>query len=167
MSGATVGAFMGLIFGAIWGVTGATALCGRWRFLGASFSIAISSALGVALVILPHPEHEATFRGTIYGVSVVLESFAIAAAVASLRRSGRLDLIVPAVGCIVGLHFLGLWRATDAGVFAWTAAGMCASGIAALVIIDPRISGCSNMRTVITGLGCAIVLWASSASTFI
>jgi len=70
---------------------------------------------------------------------------------------------MPAIGFIVGLHFLGLWKATDLRVFRWTAVAMClVCGIAAF-LPSATPNGNVDLRRAVTGLGCALVLWGASA----
>ena len=98
-----------------------------------------------------------TFRGAVYNEAVGFEVVFIVIAVWLLRRAKHPQYILPVVGFIVGLHFLGLWRATDLSVFVWTAIGMCiASAIA--IILPPNMV---VARRAIAGFGCALVLWAT------
>jgi hypothetical protein len=64
------------------------------------------------------------------------------------------------IAIIVGLHFLGLWRVTGAEIFIALAGGLCLVGRIALWAAESR-------RLLITGFGCAFVLWASAAATII
>jgi hypothetical protein len=66
-----------------------------------------------------------TFRGSIYVAALAFEVIPIFAAVLLLRRFALSQFLVPAIGVIVGLHFIGLWKTTDLFVFRWTAVAMC------------------------------------------
>jgi hypothetical protein len=102
-----------------------------------------------------------TFRGSVYGVDVALEAAAILLTVLMLKRLSLLQFAAPAIGFIVGLHFLGLWKATDLSLFVWTAAAMCViSVLAALLPAGAQDSG-FDRRRVVAGMGCAIVLWCA------
>ena len=104
-----------------------------------------------------------TFRDRIYGKAVVFEVVAIAATIWLLKLFGLPDLVMPAIGFIVGLHFLGLWKATDLRVFLCTAVAMClVCGIAAF-LPGATASGNVDLPRAVTGLGCALVLWGASA----
>ena len=84
-----------------------------------------------------------------------------------LKLFGLPHLLMPAIGFIVGLHFLGLWKATDLQVFLWTAVAMClVCGIAAF-FPGATATGNVDLRRAVTGLGCAVVLWGASASSLI
>ena len=159
MNGATIGA----VFGCAWGIAGATGLVAPWHAWAIGSSIGISIVL---VVVLSLPEERRTsgiFRGRIYGTAVVCEVVAIVACVWLLKLFGLLHLLMPAIGFIVGLHFLGLWKATDLRVFRWTAVAMClVCGIAAF-LPSATPNGNVDLRRAVTGLGCALVLWGASA----
>ena len=100
------------------------------------------------------------FRRRAYTVTVILELAALVAATNLLPRAGFGDELIPAVGVIVGLHFIGLWMATGLRRFLWIAFAMCAaSAISAFLPmaytgLDPRVAVC--------GFANALVLWAGA-----
>ncbi len=105
-----------------------------------------------------------TFRGDVDGIAVTFEVMGIIAAVWLLRRLGRARFLLPAIGFIVGLHFIGLWRATDLSVFVWVAAAMCL--ICGLAVFAPE-TRTIDTRRVIAGFGSALVRWAAGFATLI
>jgi hypothetical protein len=159
MNGATIGA----VFGCAWGIAGATALPTPWQAWAIAFSIGISIVLILALS-LPHKHRPlGAFRGRIYGMAVVFEVAAIFATIWLLKQLGLTNLLMPAIGFIVGLHFLGLWKATHVRVFFGTALTMClVCGLAAF-LPGTTANGSVDLRRVVTGLGSAVVLWGASA----
>jgi hypothetical protein len=159
MNGATIG----VVFGCAWGIAGATALLAPWHAWAIGSSIGISIVLVVALSLAQKRRTSGTFRGRIYGIAVVFEVVAIVATIWLLKLFGLPHLLMPAIGFIVGLHFLGLWKATDLRVFLWTAVAMClVCGIAAF-LPSATANGNVDLRRAVAGLGCALVLWGASA----
>jgi hypothetical protein len=96
-------------------------------------------------------------------MAVLFEAAGILGTVWLLKQFGLSQLLMPAIGSIVGLHFLGLWKATDLRVFLWTALAMClVCGVAALLPVA-RANGEVNWSQIVAGLGSAVVLWGASA----
>lgn len=99
----------------------------------------------------------AMFRQRTYIVAVILEVAALFAAANLLPRAGFGDELIPAVGMIVGLHFIGLWMATGLRRFIWIALEMCTVSVFSAFLpvvyagLDPRVAIC--------GYGNALVLW--------
>jgi hypothetical protein len=73
-----------------------------------------------------------------------------------LAKLGRPDLLLPGLAIIVGLHFVPMAKALKVPAYFATAAGMTAIGLASLAVSDP-------LRTSLTGLGCAVILWITIA----
>jgi hypothetical protein len=167
MDGPSIGPVVGVAFGCAWGVAGATALPRPWQAWAIGSSIGISAALIVALA-LPHKQHHSdTFRGHIYGIAVAFEVAAIFGTIWLLRQFALSHFLLPAIGFIVGLHFLGLWKATDLRVFLWTALAMClVCGVAAF-LPGATENGNVDVRRVVTGLGTALVLWGACVRAFV
>ncbi len=167
MDGPTIGSVVGVAFGCAWGIAGATALprpCQAWALASC---IGISAVLIVALT-LPHKQRPSgTFRGHIYGMTVAFEAAAILATIWLLKRFAQPQFLLPAIGFIVGLHFLGLWKATDLRVFLWTALAMClVCGLAASLPGGTENDNV-DVRRVVAGLGSALVLWGAGGKTLI
>ena len=167
MDGPAIGAIVGVTFGGAWGIAGATALPHPWQAWAIGSSIGISAVLIVALA-LPHEQRQSgTFRGDTYAMAVAFEAVAIFATIWLLKRFALSQLLLPAIGFIVGLHFLGLWKATNLRVFLWTALAMCiVCGLAAL-LPGARENGDVDTRRVVVGLGNALVLWGAGFSALV
>lgn len=160
MSGAAIGAMVGAGFGGLWAIAGALGLPAKARMPAIFLSLAVTGALAAAAAAIPGPgAGSGIFDGTVYGIAVAAESIAIAVAATVLRR--RRDFLLPAIGFIVGLHFIGLWKATTLTLFLAVAAGMCAVCLGSLLL--ERGSGELGPRQAAAGFGCAMVLWASAA----
>jgi hypothetical protein len=158
MTGEQIGILIGVIAGAGWALAGAAALEGQARAFAVFGALGLSVLLGVATADLPSAAMSGRFDGGIYGVAVTAETIAILGAVALLRRWARQDWLPPVIAVIVGLHFLGLWRATGSLVFVALAAGLCVVGIAGSLVPASR-------RLLVVGFGCAAALWAAAAVT--
>lgn len=166
MDGATIGALIGVAFGCIWGLGGASSLPRPWREWAMGISLGISLALVIALVMPHAPRQSAAFRGRIYGIAVAFEVIAIFTTAWVLKSFCLPQFLLPALGFIVGLHFIGLWRATGLVLFLWTAIAMCAVCVFAAFLPTATRWGISP-KAAVSGLGCAIVLWVSSGTTLL
>ncbi len=164
MRAAVRGGIIGVTAGSAWGIVGAMGLPDPWRTWTGCFSVGISVVLIVALVKSRVAQKSQTFRGSIYAASVAFEAFAIFAAVSLLLRFALPQYIVPAAGIIVGLHFIGLWKATDLRKFLWIAAAMCAVSTFSLLLPGAQDFGI-GARQAVAGFGCAVVLWSGAAAT--
>lgn len=164
MNSATIGSIVGIAFGCAWGVAGSTALPRQYQLSGVIMSITISILLIVGLLIHPGTHQQGRFDGRLYGFAVVFEVLAIAGTVFGLHRLNLQAFLMPAIGFIVGLHFIGLWRATELRVFLWIAVGMC--GICVIALFLPgRIASDADVRNAVTGFGSALVLWTAASLT--
>lgn len=165
MHSGSVGALVGVAFGCAWGITGATALPPPSRAWAVGLSIGTSVALAAAVAMLPAPRQSGTFHGQVYGVTVALEAVGIVMTAWLLGHLALSQFILPAIGFVVGLHFVGLWKATDLKLFLWTAGGMCIVCVVAAFLPAVTENGGTDVRRVVTGLGCALVLWTAGATT--
>ncbi len=105
-----MGARIGLAFALAWLWLGATALPKPWSWL---VGVGGTLALAVAAVVAQGSGGGGRgFNGAIYTAAVVAEVLAIMLVSRWLGGSGRAGLLPPAVGVIVGMHFLGLYAAT-------------------------------------------------------
>lgn len=157
-----VPALIGTGFGGVWAVMGAMALprsLTPW---------AVGAALTIALILVGRlwfsvaPESSSLFHRHAYRVAVVLEVVALVAAGYLLPRYGLEAYFVPAIGIIVGLHFIGLWRASDKTIFLWIAGTMCAVSAAAIALPSAPF-GFLNARTLFASYGNALILWVGAA----
>jgi hypothetical protein len=162
MNGRSVGAVVGAAFGCAWGVAGATALPVSWRVWGVVVSIGIFAALTAAHALSRTPRASRIFRGRVYGIAVGLEVVGIILVGWMLQHFSLSRFLLPAIGFVVGLHFIGLWKATDLSLFSWTAIAMCLVCIVAAFLPGTTVTGGLDMRRIVTGLGCALVLWIAS-----
>jgi hypothetical protein len=147
---------------------GTSGLESQWRpgaFLGV---LGITTLLVTALPLLspwgtfPH----GTFRGGTYAMAVAAVALAIvfvASPPLNLRR--RSDLLVPIAGIMVGLHFIGLWRAVDTLSFLLVAIAICLISALAFFVPDSRSS--MSPRRMLVGFGCAMVLWMAGGAALI
>jgi hypothetical protein len=160
----TIGAVVGVVFGCAWAIAGAMGLPHPWRAWTAAVSITIPAALCVAL-IMPHaPRQSGAFRGRVYGVAVAFEVAGTLVAVWLLNWFSLERFLMPAIGFIVGLHFVGMWKATDRSAFLWIAGAMCiVCGFAAF--LPGLAENGIDVRQAATGMGCALVLWCAGAAT--
>ena len=165
MNGATVGAVAGVAFGCAWAIAGATAMPSPWRAWVIGLSMAISAALIVALAASPAPHEQSTFRGQVYGLTVALEVAGIIMVVSLLKYFALAKFLLPAIGFVVGLHFVGLWKATDLSLFLWTAAAMCIVCFGAALLAGSGGSEGIDISRIVCGLGCALVLWVAGAAS--
>ena len=158
-------ATIGLIFGGLWFWLGALALPPAWRtpagLLGALITVGL-------IVRLWRAQSQADagagmFRRGAYLVAVALEIAAIYTASALLPKYGLQGYFIQAVGVIVGLHFIGLWRATGAARFLWIAGAMCVVSLLAALL--PAAWQALDPRNVAAGIGDAVVLWIGAGRT--
>jgi hypothetical protein len=134
-----------------------------WQAWAIGFSIGISVVLMLALGFRYTHRPLDAFSGGIYGMAVAFELAAILATMWLLKQLALPQLRMPAIGFIVGLHFLGLWKASHLRVFVWTALAMClVCGLAAF-LPGRTANGNVDLCDVVTGLASAVVLWAASA----
>lgn len=92
------------------------------------------------------------FDTKIFRLSVVFETVAIFAAIFLLNYFHAATFILSAIAIIVGLHFVGMWRATDKRMHLEIAAAMCLAGVAAAGLPPP-------LRYQVAGFGSAFSLW--------
>lgn len=159
MSGDQIGTIVGVAFGCAWGIAGTLPLPPLWRTAGILGSIAASVIL-IMLIRGAPGTVDGHFNGTIYGVAVTAEVIAIVIAGVTLSQTGHGSFIPPAVAVIVGLHFIGLWLATNTVTFLWLAAALCAIGLGAAAVEK-------SARLPVAGIGSALALWAAALSTLV
>ncbi len=121
-------ATIGTTFGSLWALIAATALPPAWRS-----TVAVVAALTTALLIwrlwrenqrTPNAP-ERLFGKRAYQIAVAAELVAIYVASITLPRLGWQGYLIQTVGIIVGLHFIGLWAATESACFLKIAGCMC------------------------------------------
>lgn len=164
MNNAAIGATVGAAFGCAWGIVGSLGLPPHFRTPGIIFAAGVSSALIIALVVHPNTLASAKFRGVIYGGAIAFEVIAIIAGSMALQGPKLQQFILPFIGFVVGLHFVGLWKATDLRLFLWIATAMCLVCAVAVFLPSRRPDGV-DLRIAVTGIGSALVLWAAGLFT--
>ena len=165
--GPTIVAIIGSCIGGFSAMLGASGLAAKWRptaFLGV---LATTTLLVTALpLLMPAVASKAHFRAEIYVAAVLAELLAIVfVASPPLKLHRRKDLFLPAAGLIVGLNFIGLWRAMGSSTFLFIALAMCLISAAALFVPESETS--TNPRRLVVGFGCAAVLWANAGATLV
>jgi hypothetical protein len=143
---------------------GATGLASRWRPIAFVGVLATTTLLVSALPLLmpvvspgsalPSETFTAVLIGALVATIVIVASPPL-----NLRR--RLDLFVPTVGLIAGLHFIGLWRTMNSLSALLIAVALCLISLAAFFVSD------SHSRRMLAGFGCAAVLWLNAGAALI
>jgi hypothetical protein len=154
-----MGLIVPILFACIWSVMGVSALPIALHMPGIAGSLAVSAILTIAVLQAPL-RAAGRFDSAIFGMAVMFEAAAIVAAVILLNRTHEESFIPPAIAAIVGLHFIGLWRATGDFIFVWVATAMCAVGLAAALSPLPA-------RAPVAGLGSAVALWGAAVVTLV
>jgi hypothetical protein len=154
-----IGATVGLFFGGLWCVLGSQALPQHWQLPVIVAGWIVTLLLVLRLWRLPAfgAGGGAMFRQRTYLVAVALEVVALVAANNLLPKMGFGDELIPVVGIIVGLHFIGLWQATGLRRFLGIAVAMCV--VSAFSALLPSLWGNIDPRVAVCGFGSALVLW--------
>lgn len=165
--GATIVAIIGSCIGGFSAMLGASGLSAKWRPIAFLGVLATTTVLVTALPLLvPDVAHSAPFRAEIYVSAVIAELLGILfVASPPLKLYRRKDLILPAAALILGLNFIGLWRAMSSSTFLVIAIAMCMISAAALFVPDRESA--TNPRRLLVGFGCAAVLWANAGATLV
>ncbi|WP_263377860.1 hypothetical protein [Granulicella paludicola] len=156
---------IGWLFGTFWALLGASALPRPYDRTG--YILALVIAL-IFLVRLRRQEPTTAaakplFRTPAYLIAVSAEFLCMYAASLLFPRFGAQQQVYSAVGCIVGLHFIGLWCATGSRRFLRITAGMCF--VSLLSMIMPFTWHTIVLRYLLLGAGNAIVLWLAASGT--
>ena len=143
---------IGLAFAALWLLLGAAALPLPWRY---AVGVIGGVAIGALAIRAWRMDERRTgqFRMGRYRIAVVLEFAALALAGVLLSRAGLGGYMLPVVGIIVGLHFVGLWWAGGGAQFLRLAGTMTAIDTAALLLAPA-----SHAMQAAAGLGSAAAL---------
>lgn len=127
---------IGIFFGLLWGVIAAQALPLRFRSIGIAFVVVLGILFLLRMIKRTRPDGatQLLFRKWAYLVAVGAEVGAIYLASRLSSRFGGENYFVSSVGVIVGLHFLGLWKATGSVRFVEICVAMCVvSGLSMLL----------------------------------
>jgi predicted DNA repair protein MutK len=128
-------------------------------------------ALAIALIFLvrlwrhepPTASERPPFIISVYVVAVFAELLGMYTAALLLPRFGAQQQVYPAVGCIVGLHFIGLWLATRSPRFLHITAGMCLVSLLSMIL--PFTWNTIGLRYLLLGAGNAVVLWVAASGS--
>jgi hypothetical protein len=161
----SISQLIGWLFGTLWALIGASALPRPHDRAGGVL------ALILALVFLarlwrhepPTAAARPLFRTPAYLFAVAAELLCMYAAALLLPRFGAQQQIYPVIGCIVGLHFIGLWLATRSRRFLFITAGMCF--VSLLSMLMPFTWHTIGLRYLLLGAGNALVLWVAASGT--
>ena len=161
----SISQLIGWLFGTFWAVLAASALPRPYDRSG--YVLAVAMAL-IFLVRLWRYEPAARaakplFRMPAYSIAVLAELLGMYMAALLLMRFGAQQQIYSAVGCIVGLHFIGLWLATRSPRFLHITAGMCCVSLLSMLV--PFTWHTIGLRYLLLGAGNAIVLWLAASGT--
>lgn len=156
-------------FGALWGLVGSAALPDGPSLLATVLVVAVTVVLLASAARLfrlsqrlPSPPAGAgtnPFETRPYQLAVLFEVVAIPLAGIVLNNAGYPDAVISAVAAIVGLHFFGLIPAFRSWRFAAVGGAMVLVGVLSLTL--PAETGEASPRSMLVGLGCALVLWSS------
>ena len=150
---------IGICFGGLWAGAGSMAFSGIVRGLLLICAVFVTAGLVVRVSRSPAAKNSqgGMFHRWPYLIAVVLEALAIAIVVALLPRYGGERYLLQAIGVIVGLHFIGLWKASQSSRFLLISAGMCVVS-AMSMLAQPATTG-FKAGDVLTGFGNALILW--------
>jgi hypothetical protein len=153
---------IGWIFGTYWALLGAFALPRRYDSIGCALVVVIAILFLVRLW-----KHEPStnaagplFRVPTYLIAVFAELLGMYAAAFLLPQFSAGQQVYSAIGCIVGLHFIGLWLATGSQRFLQITVGMCV--VSLLSMIMPFTWHGIGLRYLLLGAGNALVLWLAA-----
>lgn len=149
--------FIGLAFGALWLTVAVGAAAPPWHLVAGIVGGLLF--VGAAIRIVRRSPRGGRFDGRWYLGAVVAEVVAIGLAQSWLVRHHRENLLFPTVGIIVGVHFLGLWRAMGLRRFVALAGGLVALNLAALLLPLPQPG-----RLMLSGFGSALALLVTAAA---
>jgi MFS family permease len=167
--GRAIGALVMTAFGAIWMISGATALSllnwEIWLIVAILTGLLCVAALLELQAARRIPTTPATAsqsksiqtRRRRFGIVLAFEWVPIFLVAFVLGRIGHPDFILPAIAVIVGLHFIPLARLFNCPLYYWTGISFVLVAIGSFAI-DPLA-----IRQAITCLGCGLALWLTTA----
>jgi|GEM_PF-2215758 hypothetical protein len=157
------------IFGTLWGAWGSAGL-GRpgiliWIFiLGGAGLVSFGARQVSRLRARGLPPVVSPFRFPAYRNAVLFEVIAIPIACLWLVQYGRYELLAPVTAIIVGLHFIGLAKAFHSRRYMLVCAAMVLLAVGTVALLPAEGSGRPPVHVwlVVTGWGCAAILWAAT-----
>jgi hypothetical protein len=156
---------IGWFFGTFWALLGAFALPRPSNRAGCAVAMVIALVFLVRLCrSAPLPaDGRPLFRKPAYIIAVGAEFAGMYTASLLLTRFGAQQQIYSAIGCIVGLHFIGLWLATRSTRFVRITIGMCLVSLLSMIV--PFTWHTVGLRYLLLGAGNAAVLWLAASGT--
>lgn len=156
---------IGWVFGTFWALLAAIALPTPYDRGG--YALAVVIALIFLLRLWKYePNAEVSrplFRTSSYLIAVAAELLGMYTVALLLPRFGAQQQVYSAVGCIVGLHFVGLWHATRSQRFLRITVGMCIVSLLSMTI--PFTWQTIGLRYLLLGAGNATVLWLAASGS--
>jgi hypothetical protein len=160
----SISQLIGWFFGTFWALLGAFALPRPYDRIGCALALVFALIFLVKLWrYAPAGAPRPLFRTSAYMIAVFAELLGMYMVAVLLPRFGAQLQVYSALGCIVGLHFIGLWLATRSRRFLRITAGMCFVSI--LSMIMPFTWHTVGLRYLLLGGGNAIVLWVAASGT--
>jgi hypothetical protein len=150
-------ALIGLFFGLLWLVVGATGV--------PRAAAAVVVAVGILVFglaawrVIRRGSRRNRFDRRYYAAAVIAELVGIAFAQHWLSVHGHNDMLFPVVGVIVGLHFVGLWLAASDRRYLWLAAALVAINLAGILLPFSRAG-----RAVVSGFGSSLSLLIAASA---
>jgi hypothetical protein len=150
---------IGIFFGGLWAAGGSMVFSGAIRNGLLLSAVIITIGLGMRLILSRRSSgaENVRFKHAPYSIAVLLEALGIAAIVMLAPRYGCERYVMQAIGILVGLHFIGLWKATQLTQFLWIAACICV--ISGLSMLFQGTTNSVREGDILTGFGNALVLW--------
>jgi hypothetical protein len=157
---------IGVMFGGLWALIAVMASPPGWRIPLAAIAMC-ATMIFIARAwrgrrALPSAAQRLFGRKT-YQIAVVGEVIAIYAASALLPGFGWQGYFIQVVGIIVGLHFIGLWKASGSLRFLGIATAMCV--VSVITVALPANVHLFHLRDFFTGAGNALVLWLGASGS--
>jgi hypothetical protein len=161
----SISRLIGWFFGTFWALLGAFALPRPYVRTGCALAFIVALIFLVRLWRYepPTPATRPLFRTSAYVIAVSAELLGMYMAALLLPRFGAQQQVYSAIGCIVGLHFIGLWVATRSQRFLRITAGMCFVSLLSMIV--PFTWHTIGLRYLLLGGANAIVLWVAASGT--
>jgi hypothetical protein len=162
-----IAATIGLFFAGLWCWLGAQGLPPAWQTPAGIAGILVSLVLIARQWRMETPSGTGNmiFGRPAYFLAVAFEIAAIVAFINLAPHYGWQHQFLPALGVIVGLHFIGLWVAAGmrrgAARLLWIAGAMCV--VSALSAWLPWAYGGFDPRDAACGFANALVLWIGAS----
>jgi hypothetical protein len=156
---------IGWFFGTFWALLGSFGVPRPYVRAGCVFAILMALIFIVRLWRFEPATSAARplFRMPVYFIAVAAELLGMYTAALLLPRHGAEQQVYSVIGCIVGLHFIGLWLATRSRLFLRITVGMCFVSLLSMFL--PFTWHNIGLRSLLLGAGNAIVLWLAASGT--